>query len=555
MIESQKNNKHNKHNNFNFRKILPTIWAAILFTFSSVDWNASVLNKWDQNINQKTVFSMWPKITQDRMVWDEDYTTFSSEFRSLDSNVLAWKEEIEFFKWWLKAFSFIDVKFIDRNDFNNLKWEFLEKASDWVSQSDKNVSYKLRLPKDLKIWEIPGIVKRVNHTTFWDTLPEEASYEEMKRNIESSIIYILSLKTDYNKSDIQKSINKYYKLYQTYFPWENPRIDTTGVENKDEWTYEFKSKIENIDRKFNPYWVSLISKKIDNVIANNFYNHFFEAFFEHWTELLSDIGNLKEEIGISDMKKQLDLAKKSWNKYTIAKKEKEIVKKILSGIHDYWFQTESVYKPLFETSIPTEILKTKEITCVWFSIISDQFLGEVWISYNVLISPWHSSLSVTLSNGKQYLFDPLSGDELVPYVKTWVTWWRENISYNIDGEQKKDQIIYWQDSENILINQILWNKEHTIFGYGEESLKKKLYILERSIAIFDKNPFMWYNTAYVNEKLWNNEKALIAINKAINLNPKNAECWSMKAVICLNLDDLTWRKFAKNMYEKLVQDN
>jgi hypothetical protein len=144
----------------------------------------------------------------------------------------------------------------------------------------------------------------------------------------------LSLKTENNKKDIQKAINKYYVLYQTYFPGENPRLDSTRTDNKNLGEEYFKEEMQQINNDFNNYGIQFLTSKIDQSIAKNIYTHFFEAFFENGTEILGNIDNIKQDTQISDMKKQLDKVKLSKNMKIIVQKEKEILNKILLRIYN-----------------------------------------------------------------------------------------------------------------------------------------------------------------------------------------------------------------------------
>lgn len=528
--------------NKNILNLIVSISWAILLTFSSIDWKAAEIQRWDW-INKATETSY-------KVVNIHD---------ALDSKAIAPDQNIKFLKDRVESFSFFDLKTVSRDEFEGLHWDFLQKSWKWSLEWWDTISHTLYLPDIIYIWDLPDIIKKINNLTFGDSLPDNASYIEIQRNIESAMIYILSLKTDKNKKEIQKTINKYYKLYQEFFPWETPNIDTTNNStNIDKWTYYFKNsslkETKDIKNKYPNIESDFLIKKVDMAVADNIYQHFYESFFEHWSEMLSNIWTLKEDMWLEKMKSELEKIKKTWNKLDISKKEKIILNNIMKYVHNFWFITDYIHKSIFETSIPSEIIKTKEITCVWFSILANNILSDLWIKYNILYSPWHSLVNVELSNWDKYLFDLLEHDKIVKYKEIGKIWWWQEISYNIGWENKQTKIIEWVNSEKILIAHILENKQTIIPTDTKKDLIRWLSILNMAKKLSPQIPAIHYSIVRSQYKLENYEDALISINDALKLSPKSLKFRRKKISICLKLDDMDGYDYANDMYDKLSKE-
>jgi hypothetical protein len=235
----------------------------------------------------------------------------------------------------------------------------------------------------------------------------------------------------------------------------------------------------------------------------------------------------------------------------IVQKEKEILNKILLRIYNNWFSYKDNSEFLYNTSVPADIIRTKNITCVWFSILSHSLLSDLGIPYTITLSEWHSAISVTLTNGKNYIFDALQYDHIIPYNIVGNRGWRTDITYKNNEQLIQDKIIAWDDADKTLISQILANKEQTLKWEDKKTLQERLWILERSLSVYNRNPFTRYNIAYINERLWNTQKGIIAINNAIKITPDLAIYRYMRYSLYSNTDDIQERQRSKDIYENL----
>ena len=123
--------------------------------------------------------------------WAKDLLKKDIEYiDNLDSLVFPSESEKNFLKEWLDINDSITPIFVTREEFNSKKWNFLvETADNWP---DKPKSYDLYIPTDLKVWDLPAIILRINKISFkWDTFPEYTSSEEVKRYIWELLFFIL----------------------------------------------------------------------------------------------------------------------------------------------------------------------------------------------------------------------------------------------------------------------------------------------------------------------------------------------------------------------------
>lgn len=482
------------------------------------------------------------------------YIGDSLDIYGINEFVLFWQEEKAFLKDRVSKNSFIDINIIDRVSFNELNWDFL--IYSWNDEQTKFGSYKkynLKLPSDLKLWELASIIKRVNEITFDGEMPDDASSIEIKKNIQWVIVYLLSLKEKHDRKEVKKAINKYYKLYQYYFPWEDLDIDFMSTNQKQRSTKHFSNTIKNLDAKYGWYSFDIIERVIDESVVNNIYSHFFESFFENGSEMLSNISWLKTRLNIDKLKSDLQTVRKTKNKNLIVKKEKEILNYVITGIRALELEKDNIYSTVYSASSPTEIIKTWDIACVWYSIISNNILEDIGISNDVVMEPWHSLCTVYLADWKKYLFDALRNDKIIKYSTVWHDGAWNIINYKLWSWLQETNKIIWSNwnSQSVIITQILANKANGITGEDKESYKQKLYIFDRAINILNTNPEIFYAKAYVLKELWKHQEALLAIDCSIKLSPTNSISRLLKSMICENLWDFSAADFANKQFEKL----
>lgn len=159
------------------------------------------INQWKEDLLE--ILNSKPR--KDPIIYSDNIT-----YKSLDtSNILWGKDDIKFLKDWLEAFSYIKSNFETREHFNSRKWEIL--TSDSVNNWE--LSFDLYMPEDLSIWDLPGIIKKVNDLTYGMELPSNASFLEIETQLKDIIKYLLSIKNEKNEKELKKTISKYYSLY------------------------------------------------------------------------------------------------------------------------------------------------------------------------------------------------------------------------------------------------------------------------------------------------------------------------------------------------------
>ena len=213
---------------------------------------------------------------------------------SLDSLVFPNESEKKFLKEWLEINDLIEAKFITREEYNSRKWNILVETKD--NGPNKPKSHNLYLPTDLKVWELPAIILRINKISFkWETLPEYASSEEVKRYIWSTISHLINrIKELWNNKKavhkFNKAIIKYIKLFELTYSWEywgnyNKR---TKVDSLDK-TQDFRRRISRLKSEVEES--QLHDKElleIEEQLAEHLDDHLKESIFERWVRTLAD---------------------------------------------------------------------------------------------------------------------------------------------------------------------------------------------------------------------------------------------------------------------------
>lgn len=367
---------------------------------------------------------------------NQEYTLEASKF---DEIFLKNKIERKVFSEWLKTNTYIEVDYsVSRDHFNNLKWDFLvEKweTKDWIKK------YKLFLPKDLKIWELAWIILRINKITYQDEIPKHAISQNIKAIFEKAIFELLKLKRKHSwtkeEKRLEKSISKYIKIYEKYFPQEDlSKFSSENLDNqifnhypnlqqiRELWNLEKTNSVIEAEREIDDWLSDNMKSWIDIAIFEkakqtlfNFMQTFTNEDYEdvkwekdvhfRFTKFFDEVEqDLKDAIWIEEAKKELDLLRKNWDKQEIIKKEKEVIQKILYVIvNNYPRNNSSDAKENAWNSSPINILENKEMVCVWKSILSHVFLEYLWIKHYWANLPWHSALVVELSNKEKYYFD------------------------------------------------------------------------------------------------------------------------------------------------------
>jgi hypothetical protein len=89
----------------------------------------------------------------------------------LSFDTLAFPDDISknVFKEWLNMMDTITPEFVNREEFNSKHWNFL--LPTWKKTKGRE-QYTLQLPTDIKIRELPAIMRRAQIITFWKNTPE-----------------------------------------------------------------------------------------------------------------------------------------------------------------------------------------------------------------------------------------------------------------------------------------------------------------------------------------------------------------------------------------------
>lgn len=509
--------------------------------------------------------------------------------KTLDNLVFTDKYDFNAFENILKVFGNISPKKIPRQDFNNLNGNFLVET--WENKTWKN--YDLYLPDDLKVFELPAIISKINKMTFWEILPSNASKEELKVKIAITIdtlIQILNKKTWKNETkEIQRAIKKYIKLFQDlYWIEESQKLSDENYRNEiiKKWektsSYsiyrDFKVKMININTKEN---LENLLWEIEQIVWKEVVWHFEESFLEdsinllrYWLSTITkweikflksnsknsdnlqikvDVKNLdeqekllREKIWIDKLKKELEVAKMKWDEKLLIETEIKITNIILSSLRDFPYFTDKNYN-WFQ---PTSIIKDKKTQCIGFSILWHWFLEEVWIEHQILNIPNHSALEVIIW-WKKYYFDPTLRNEISEF-DFWEEVWEYKKIIFTDPSWVYEELIGFDsfEIEKTLLSQIYINLWLQLWDKWES--KEMLALFDKAISL-NKND----STAHLNRwtyffDIWDFNKAIINFKTAINLRPDDNYALFN---IWLSLSYLWKDKEAIDYFDKAIKIN
>ena len=508
----------------------------------------------------------WP-LEQNIFKENIDYTVFESILDTLD---------------WIKP------QFITREEYNQKKWDILKET--WKDKEWK--TYTLFMPTDLKNHELPSIIFRVNKLSFPNEIPEYASVNELKIKITLAIDLLLSeIKTKWNAwKEVKKAIKNYIRLFSQMFPNINPAqlnnlafrksiIDSRNLKKYEQYT----KKLDQIKTKEK---LSDLQEELDKLLSAEIWVHFEEAFYERWINKLSlwlmtitqsELESIREKnispkdktverieksklddkerllrnkIWITKLKKDLQKIRETWDVEQIAKKELEITNSVLKILHEYPYQlTEKNY-----WYQPKQILKNKEIYCVWFSLIWSSFLSELWIKHKWLEIPGHSALEINIW-WKKYYFDATAFKKIIEFTYWAKSWVYSEINLKVKNSNKNTNGIFhkiytsifgpdkkevtnestiysWVNTrlrkilaiswnpEKILLSQIYNNRWWTLLENMDYEWAIKIF--HKALKLTPNSSELYYNLWVVHGRVWNDEEAIKMSNLAIKLNPKSA---------------------------------
>jgi len=515
------------------------------------------------------------------------------ENKTLGNNYFEDQASYSAFSEILDTLDHLSPKYISRREYNNKKWNFIEK--NWKDRiADKYILY---LPVDLKIHELPSIILRVNKLTFWDDLPEYASTNELKVKITMTIDFLLSKNLKNNKVD-QKAIKKYIKLYSQLF-WKEEANKLNKVEyrnsiiqisNNDRYK-SYEQKLISIGTKEN---LSNLLDETEQLFVKELDIHFWETFFERWINMLRmgmKTYTQKEHYYTSSKKEALDMrneAAEIWAySYTVNPKTREFekekiiknteilvlrekidnlddeerflrdkmqidaIKALLNEYRDNWdidkinelelFASNRVLETLYEYPYklldsdwgykPSNILSNKEVYCVWFSLLWHSFLSELWIKHKWLIIPNHSALEVIIW-WKSYYFDWSFSEKITAMPEmSWSRTDNKKFKYwNIIREWKSG------DPEKILMQSIYNNLSINLSK--KRKYEEYLVVINKEINLYP-NEIENYKTKSLILRLLNKlEDSLIVSNQILEIEPNKIDNYKDKIDILIKLDKL-----------------
>ena len=484
--------------------------------------------------------------------------------------------------------------FIEREEFESMRWEFLVES--WEDKFWKK--YNLYLPKDLKINETPSIILRVNKITFWENLPEYSSTQELKVKIVDIFDKLLKKLNSSNEIEIRKALKKYYLLYEQLF-WTSEANKLNKPEYRSEilsvtdynW---YRGPILKIQTQEN-LWELL--EEVEDSMSQELSNHFLETFFENgvnmlryglmtltreefeeiklksetWEEEINTskvvLENLdieeqrfRDKIWIDDLKLELEEARKTNDKELIIKLEKKATNKILETLYTtypYQFNSDRYWYN------PNGILESKEMYCVWFSLVWHSFLSELDIKHNWLNIPIHSALEVFIW-GKSYYFDATYSSKIYE-LKWWKfvkndgrnwTYRKFSISMNEDINFfiHRNIAISWDPDifffKKVLLPQILNNKWNSLNKKWDYDLW--IEVFDIAMNIDSRFAELYSNKWNSLNKKWDYDWSIEMIDKAIGINPNFAVFHNNKWAYLFNKWDYDW---AIEMYDKVIEIN
>lgn len=478
----------------------------------------------------------------------------------------------------LESMDGITPQHISRQEFNNKCWGFLVDKKDWT--------HTLYLPTDITIAELPAIIRRVNTLTFGDEVPVYASSEELKVKIVITMHHLLWSVDGIPDRQTHSAVVKYGQLFHQMFP-----SDIWSLSNKD---YR-ESIINNAkQQKFKEYEEQLLKARtlilldtlevevnrnineIDDLLAWEVEKWFYESFYERGLSKLAlglqtmtqqnvaeakkrwwyvdervDLSELdkkekllRKEIGIDAYKKKLVVARRWWNQKDINQLTLEATNAILKSIQKYPYQNDKKFGNTLDEYTPKDILLSKAMYCVWFSLVWSAFLQELGIEHYGLNIPGHSALALHIGNKSLY-FDATLPD-----------WWflRElSITNQKIGEYSQvyiedvgKRLIQMGDPDSILQSHIYNNK------WIDLSDKKQAIVLyDKAIKLNPKSANAYFSKWNALYYLVKDKDAILMYNKAMKLNPKIASLYNMKSIVWKELWNEKFDNLNKLIYNLL----
>lgn len=379
----------------------------------------------------------------------------------------------------LETLDHIKPKFISRQEYNSRKWDILSKT--W---SDKYWDFfDLYLPEDLKAWEQLYIINLLNKKF---NLEKYSKIDEIISKIkvivwittriiwDNSIEYLETLSKEYNiDSEMLRKIsehkitpNRKIKDFIKQIKSQTKSKKLKTEKDFEIWTSELaKLFSKEFDLTFFRKWINMLRLGMETITQTEQEN----LKWKEWKIVLHDETEnldekerlLRDKILIDDFKEILDRIRKTWHKELIEKAEIEVTNNIIWVLYEYPYQlTKNDYG--FQ---PNKILSSKEIYCIWYSLLWHAFLSELGISHKWLNIPRHSALEVNIW-WKKYFFDPVWANQIIQFEYWKEVWIYKEIKLMNDDFWFSSFAKSW-DVEEVLLSQIYNNKWNYQLGKTE----------------------------------------------------------------------------------------
>ena len=506
---------------------------------------------------------------------------------NLNSKLFENSNSREAFKEILETLDHINPVFIDRKEFDSMKWRFL--LENWEDKFWK--FYDLYLPVDLNNKDLFQVVFLLNEKfSLWLDIKKFIWYVRLwTKGISNE--EILNLKKE-NEEKIEMIILENSLPVDSFSKYQQ-EIDSSifSLRKSIREIKGYKNQKNEVDKKEKTKRLKDIDD-LDDLIESLYTTEFDLSFFRKSMDMLRyglmtltrkefeeiksrprkegekiitskilpefldvEEQKLREKIWIDKLKKELEEARRSNDRELVISLEKKATNEIIWILHTkypYQFTSENYWYQ------PNKILKSKELYCVWFSLLWHCFLSELWIKHNWLTIPDHSALEVFIWNDSYY-FDATCSKE-IHRLKWWKNvefgekkWIYKNFSISINEELdlfiNKNIAISWYP-EKMLLSQIIYNRSCDLINKWDFDWAIKMYNLA---TLFNNN----YEMAYTNKwsalfEKWDFDWAKEMYDIAIDINPKNEILYTNKWNVLFEKWDFDW---AREMYDIAIEIN
>lgn len=216
----------------------------------------------------------------------------------------------------------------------------------------------------------------------------------------------------------------------------------------------------------------------------------------------------REVLDIDEWKRVLEELNEKWAREKLIQKEKEFCKLLHSLLLNFPYQDS-------ESSLwfPNKLLKSKEIQCLWFSLIIHAILSELWIRHKSISTNGHVYIQVLIwwkkykldwamqRKGKvrNHLFSLLPSDENTPQSAT---------------------------HEEALLSQLYDNMWSML--YRSWNLEEAIQANDKSIKLVPEAHHAYYNKWVILNSLWRYSESIEMYKTSLEINPEDPLAYRCK---------------------------